>query len=342
MIFYLVTGEGRHTIDAYLACWGQRLFRDIQPLTYASASRKRDLPPGTYIFSDIERLNGRRDQATALWDRLHDAGDGYQLLNHPQRSLARYELLEALADAGVNQYRAYPAADGQVPNRFPVFLRRRNDHFGPRTDLLHDQAELDTAVARFRNEGVNLKPWIIVEFCDTRCPDGLYRKYAVYNVDGTLIPFSMLFSEHWMLKFVDLQDTERLDEEISHLHTDRHLDQLRAIFEIANIDYGRVDFSVVDGKIQVWEINTNPAIVSVRYSRQHKRREVKRLFRQRFEAALRGLLDQDAPSRSNGWALPVDRAVSRLHVAWQQLRATAMYRDLRRWKQHTIGHRRTY
>ncbi|MGR9089760.1 MAG: hypothetical protein ACU85U_04170 [Gammaproteobacteria bacterium] len=34
-----------------------------------------------------------------------------------------------------------------------------------------------------------------------------------------------------------------------------------ALFSIANIDYGRIDYSLRAGRIQVFETNTNPVIM---------------------------------------------------------------------------------
>ncbi len=36
-----------------------------------------------------------------------------------------------------------------------------------------------------------------------------------------------------------------------------HEPELREIFRLAKIQYGRVDYSILNGTIQVWEINTN-------------------------------------------------------------------------------------
>ena len=41
-----------------------------------------------------------------------------------------------------------------------------------------------------------------------------------------------------------------------------HADEIRKIFEIARIDYGRIDYSLKNGQIRVWEINTNPVIAA--------------------------------------------------------------------------------
>ncbi len=36
--------------------------------------------------------------------------------------------------------------------------------------------------------------------------------------------------------------------------------QMSKIFALANVEYGRVDFGVVNGKPQIYEINTNPHV----------------------------------------------------------------------------------
>ena len=36
--------------------------------------------------------------------------------------------------------------------------------------------------------------------------------------------------------------------------------QLREIFDLAQIEYGRIDYGMLDGKVQCWEINTNPGL----------------------------------------------------------------------------------
>jgi hypothetical protein len=47
-----------------------------------------------------------------------------------------------------------------------------------------------------------------------------------------------------------------------YLQAHPHEAELRKIFDLANIEYGRIDYSLLNGKIQVWEINTNPNITS--------------------------------------------------------------------------------
>lgn len=49
--------------------------------------------------------------------------------------------------------------------------------------------------------------------------------------------------------------------ERQYVQTNPHESPLKEIFRLANIEYGRVDYSMYQGKIQVWEINTNPVIL---------------------------------------------------------------------------------
>src|SRR5262249_29111621 len=39
-----------------------------------------------------------------------------------------------------------------------------------------------------------------------------------------------------------------------------HREQLAEIFAFANIDFGQIDYSMKDGRIQPWEINVSPTI----------------------------------------------------------------------------------
>jgi len=57
-------------------------------------------------------------------------------------------------------------------------------------------------------------------------------------------------------------------------------------FTIAGIEYGRADYGLIDGEVQVWEINTNPALPSHDPKKNPRsRREALLMAReQRFEA----------------------------------------------------------
>jgi hypothetical protein len=101
-----------------------------------------------------------------------------------------------------------------------------------------------------------------VEFCDTRRSDRIYRKYAAFLVGEVLIPRHVFFGMDWNVQHdEELQAEPRhAEEERRYLEDNPHADQLREIFAIANIRYGRVDYGLLDGRIQTWEINTNPTV----------------------------------------------------------------------------------
>jgi hypothetical protein len=55
-------------------------------------------------------------------------------------------------------------------------------------------------------------------------------------------------------------DRSRAAEEIRYLDTNPHEAWIREVFRLARIEYGRVDYGILAGKPQVWEINTNSTI----------------------------------------------------------------------------------
>jgi hypothetical protein len=102
---------------------------------------------------------------------------------------------------------------------------------------------------------------LVVEFCDTKDEHGIYRKYSAYKIRDRVVPRYVECSRDWMVKWDwRIFDRVRADEEIRYLETNPHDAWIREIFEVAGIDYGRVDYGVLDGIPQVWEINTNPTI----------------------------------------------------------------------------------
>ncbi len=58
MIWYVVTKPHAYTLRDYLKTWGKPLAGRFCELTYDDLLRTREFKvlPGTYIFSDIERL----------------------------------------------------------------------------------------------------------------------------------------------------------------------------------------------------------------------------------------------------------------------------------------------
>jgi hypothetical protein len=126
--------------------------------------------------------------------------------------------------------------------------------------LIHSQAELDQVRARLDGDADRT---LMIEFCDTSDEDGLFRKYSSYRVGAPIIPIHIMFSKHWYVKSSTTAGEQARREEWKYLNQNPHEQQIRAIFHTARIEYGRIDYSLLGDRIQVWEINTNPSILPV-------------------------------------------------------------------------------
>jgi len=262
MIFYLVTQRYADTIETYLGTWARAMAGRIGVIPYEKLPHLRALRRGTYIFSDVERLiAAQADLVGQVWTSLAQAGKGVRQLNHPQQSMKRYELLKSLHKRNINQFNVYRAAQVSQVTDYPVFVRLADDHQGSRTPLLNNRDELDQAILGAVMNGFDLQQLIIVEFCDVRGPDKLYRKYSAFRVGDRIIPRHLIFSEAWLQKTPDLIDKEKLAQERAYLEQNPHQQKLRKIFDNARINYGRIDYGMVEDQPQVWEINTNPIVI---------------------------------------------------------------------------------
>jgi len=73
--------------------------------------------------------------------------------------------------------------------------------------------------------------------------------------------------------------------------------EVRRAFEMSNIEYGRVDYGIVDGKPQFYEINTNPDVSFSAEHRSQARVESRKMFVANFKAALAALPPVDQTAR---------------------------------------------
>lgn len=296
MIHYLWTGADR-TLQKFLASHGRALRPRLRPRTYESLFRSTSAPTGTWIFADFERLSPRQAEGAArVWRALETSGRGLRLVNHPTRSLGRYELLRRLHDSGLNSFNAYLAAEARSPERYPVFVRDAHDHRGSLTPLLETPAELAAALARLEDEGRSRETLLIVEFCDTADDRGIYRKYAAFHVAGQIIPRHLFFGEDWVLKRPVRLDSALLEEEREYVEKNPHEDAIRRVFELARVDYGRIDYAVGNGRIEVWEINSHPYVSTDLDGGGTDRAPVAARFLPRYTDAIRAL-DDARPGR---------------------------------------------
>jgi hypothetical protein len=164
-----------------------------------------------------------------------------------------------------------------------VFLRNELDHEGRRSGLLADADALAAALRATAATDTASHRTLVVEFVDTADVHGVYRKYAAFMVGDTVLARHLIGSTDWQVKEADLLDAQFLREELEYVEANPHETELRALFALAHVDYGRLDYSFdADGCMQVWEINTNPTIVMPTYNHRRPRAPVRDLFASRL------------------------------------------------------------
>jgi hypothetical protein len=314
MIHYLVTRAHCYTMLPFLKYWARDFQQHLKILTYESLWTLSELKPGTYIFTDIDRLTPlQRDYCSRLWSRLQHS-PGFRPVNHPTQSMRRYELLNTLYAQQINRFRAYRPTEPGTPWKFPLFIRLENRHRAL-SSLLHSQVELESALI-----GLKDRPGekLIVEFCNTSDEDGIYRKFSAYMVGETVIPIHIMRSQNWLVKGATINDPAARKEEEEYLSNNPHQEQIRSLFKTARIEYGRIDYSLLDGDLQVWEINTNPTLLPLK--RLNGRRELKTAFLRQYRKAMHEL--ERICSGMGGEALsieplapPVGRSLALLQAA---------------------------
>ena len=118
----------------------------------------------------------------------------------------------------------------------------------------------------------------------------MVRKYGAFKVLDRILARQIHFSRRWILREPDIRTPETTREELEYVETNPHAEQLREIFALARIDYGRIDYSMVGGRIQVWEINTNPMILIPRDREDPLRFTAHDRFGRAFNDALESLM----------------------------------------------------
>jgi hypothetical protein len=278
MIHFVVTETGSASMRAYLAGEGSALADRMRLVLYSELARMRTLPLGTWVFAEKDQLDAAHSDLAALVAERLGADGGGRVLNDPRHVRLRVDLLRAAHDAGINQYRVWPATDIRFDRhagadasdsrtvradslRYPVFVRYANQHTGNLSPLIDSPPNLVTALASAVANGARRHELLVVEFFDTQDEYGLYRKYSAYNVGGRVLPRTIECSREWMVKWrARLLDRERADDELRYCETNPHEAWIREMFRLARIDYGRIDYAVLDGTPQMWEINTHPWI----------------------------------------------------------------------------------
>ncbi len=229
--------------------------------SYDALLRAKTLPHATWIFTDFDRLSAwELELAAHVYRELESAG--MRVLNDPGRSVGRFDLLASLRRAGRNDFSVWRASQRDAVNRFPVFLRTEAAHRGPITDLIPDAQALDRALDKALSDGYPLRDLMVVEYCAQPLPSGIFRKRAAFRVGDRLISTLAVHDTSWSAKHgrLGVADESLYQEEWESIGRCEHERELVEAFDVASLNYGRVDYSLVEERVQIYEINSNPTI----------------------------------------------------------------------------------
>lgn len=270
MLVFLVTAGHKYTTAGLLTEDAKRVGLRVATIDYDTAFSRLDMPLGTYLFTDIERMYPWELRlASRLYANLKESG--CTAYNDPARAMNKYQLLRALRKAGVNGFTTYRADDLVRPQRFPVFIRTEYDHGSLIHDLIPDAESLSKVLRKLVGMGIPLRGLLITEFCSEEFAPGRFRRFGVYKIGDRFVPENMVISNEWAVKDT-MKDPENENAPLHRLEMDFVVGNpfesfARNAFAIGNIEYGRADIGIVDGMPQIYEINTAPQFKVIDYGK---------------------------------------------------------------------------
>jgi hypothetical protein len=298
MIVFLTTAACMKPLGSFTGPGFGASLPEIRVESYEAVLRQTRLPEATYVFCDLERLSAFELRIAGSLQRAI-AGTGMRTLNNPARVKLRYELLRELALRGLNPFSVYRCDDRPRPNRFPVFLRFESGH-AMYPELIPDQAALDKAIETFRQAGHSATGMLAVECCPTDQIEGRWFKWGAFAVAEEVMLDHIAVDDNWLVKWGRWEQLTPGIVELENVavRENWHADFVAETFKIAEIEFGRADFSRSGHKPVMFEINTNPYVHDLKPDPHLLRRESQTMARERLAAALfkidsgtRGLVD---------------------------------------------------
>lgn len=260
-MIYFLAPRGLCGIENYIyGRWRESNEPEIQCVAYEDVFMQQAVPGGTWIFVGAEQLPAiGKILAEAVWQSLTDAGQ--IVINRPQLLPSRHVLLDRMYRAGINEFRSYLPREICEEVRYPVFVRQAEQHTGSMSGLIGSRKQLEAFLRWQRLRGYKLDELLVIEFCDTANALGEYRKYSAQYVRGEVSARYLHVDTHWMVKAHGSTFNDQwAHEECEFIRENSHAAEIKNVFDLAKIEYGRIDYGLLDGRVQVWEINTNPTI----------------------------------------------------------------------------------
>lgn len=233
----------------------------VRQMSYPMLLARRRLPRATYIFSDFDRLNFWQVEVAANVYRQLEAA-GCRVLNDPARALPRLALLQRLKRLGINTFSVWPAEQADLVDKFPVFVRTISAHRGNLSDLIHCKEDLLLAVDAYITDGWPISDLMISEYRAEPLHDDVFRKMAVHRVGDALFHAPSAHERNWMAKYgeVGVAGEAAYADDLKIVEDSPYAAHVLKAFDAAGISYGRADCALVEGRVETYEINTNPSM----------------------------------------------------------------------------------
>lgn len=296
LFFVLPVVRPAGPLSGYFSEWGKPVANRVHIVSF---DRMTEIggSRGAVIFRLPTQQASREEEVAGKISRFVTANaPSLWQLNRPGQVMRRAALLRRLHELGRNDFDAYCVDELDDRVRYPVYLRVSDQQDGM-SALLANRAELDRAIKAAIAAGQPRDSLLVTEFVDT-ATDGIYRKYSAMKVGDAIIAHHIFFSTNWVVRAKTLLPPTQamVDEEAEFQNTNPHRAALAEAFALAGVDYGRIDYGVKDGRVQVWEINTNPVILQPRL--YYRRMQMPN--KARFAATL-----NDSLSKLSRWRAPL-------------------------------------
>lgn len=258
MINIFIHENNQHTLRRLTRAQGT--FANVQPVIYQDVFRQLAVPVGTMIFTDLEFLNPLEIEVAASMARsVEKVAPGTRILNHPSYASERYELLRRMWNKGASPVSVVRLNSGDLPEKYPVFIRSEDGCSGPETTLIENESDYLAAVAALRLGGKPIKGRIAVSYEAEPDADGYFRKFGVFRIGDHIVPQHIQYNRDWVVKSNQLgRKAELVTEELDYIQTNPHKELVRDAFDTGDLQFGRADFGFKAGAFVLYEINTNP------------------------------------------------------------------------------------
>ena len=229
-------------------------FEDLMMLDDAPAG-------GTWLMTACDALSpAERIHAAAVARRLCDGGA--RVLNDPATARDRVQAIRQLHAAGLASYTCWSPAAGERPDRFPVFLRGATGHRGAREAILDDAAAAEAALAQALEEGEVLSDLVFIEFRGAPRRPGHWQKHAAFRIGDAIVRGLTINDTTWHAKngALGVARPEDYAAELAEIDPYPHAEAVLRVFDALDLEFGRLDFAFVDGRLEPYEVNTAPTM----------------------------------------------------------------------------------